>query len=36
MLRIKSAIYLTGQANINDRNSKFKTERMTARYSIND
>jgi hypothetical protein len=32
MLRIKSMIYLTGQANINDRNSKFKTDGITARY----
>jgi hypothetical protein len=36
MLRIKSTIYLTGQANLNNRNSKFKTDRMTARHSISD
>ena len=28
MLRIKSTIYLTGQANLNDRNSKFQTKKL--------
>jgi len=36
MLRIKSTIYLTGQTNTNDLNSKFKTDRKTARYTITD
>jgi len=29
MLRIKSTIYLTGQANNNDRNSKFQTKKQS-------
>jgi len=30
MLRIKSTIYLTGQANYNDRNSKYQTKKTIA------
>jgi hypothetical protein len=30
MLRIKSTIYLTGQANNNDRNSKYQTKKTIA------
>jgi hypothetical protein len=36
MLRIKSTIYLTGQVNLNNQNSKFKTVRMTAIHPISD
>ena len=32
MLRIKSAIYLTGQANNNDRNSKTQTMSRPERF----
>jgi len=41
MLRIKSTIYLTGQVNFNDRNSKSQTKKQSLtrrkrlRYALN-
>jgi hypothetical protein len=36
MLRIKSSIYLTGQANHKDRNSKFQTNAFMTSSKIKD